>query len=126
MSATYDRPDTDHATPDHTPHRSADDGHTTPTDTHCGQGTDKAIDEADTHPIPNPRQSTAVRRRPERGTRRVKRRTTGRRTNKPGNLADTAPTPEEWAQEQLKNAPQRSPAWARSVAAIYGLEVPKK
>lgn len=33
------------------------------------------------------------------------------------------PTPEQWAQEQLKNAPPRSRAWAREVAAIYGLDV---
>jgi hypothetical protein len=33
------------------------------------------------------------------------------------------PTPEQWAQEQLKNAPTRSHAWARAVAAIYGLDV---
>lgn len=36
------------------------------------------------------------------------------------------PTPEEWAQEQLKNAPPRSQAWAREVAAIYGLEISKE
>lgn len=34
------------------------------------------------------------------------------------------PTPEEWAQEQLKHAPERSRAWAVKVAAIYGLELP--
>ncbi len=34
------------------------------------------------------------------------------------------PTLEEWAREQLKNAPERSPAWAARVAAIYGLEPP--
>jgi hypothetical protein len=33
------------------------------------------------------------------------------------------PAPEEWAREQLKNAPQRSARWAREVAAIYGLEI---
>ncbi len=33
------------------------------------------------------------------------------------------PTPEEWAAEQLKNAPPRSAAWAREVAAIYCLEI---
>ena len=32
-------------------------------------------------------------------------------------------TPEEWAEEQLKNAPTRSADWARRVARIYGLEV---
>ncbi len=34
------------------------------------------------------------------------------------------PTPEEWAQEQLKHAPERSREWAVKVAAIYGLEMP--
>jgi hypothetical protein len=33
------------------------------------------------------------------------------------------PTPEEWAEEQLKNAPIRSTEWAKRVAQIYGLEV---
>jgi hypothetical protein len=38
-------------------------------------------------------------------------------------MAREIPTPEEWAQEQLKNAPVRSEAWARRVAAIYCLEI---
>jgi hypothetical protein len=33
------------------------------------------------------------------------------------------PTPEEWAAEQLKNAPERSEQWARDVARFYGLEL---
>ena len=33
------------------------------------------------------------------------------------------PTPEEWAQEQLKNAPPRSEEWARRVARIYCLDI---
>jgi hypothetical protein len=33
------------------------------------------------------------------------------------------PTPEEWAKEQLKNAPQRSEEWARRVARIYCLDI---
>jgi hypothetical protein len=33
------------------------------------------------------------------------------------------PTPEEWAQEQLKNAPPRSEEWARRVAQIYCLDI---
>jgi hypothetical protein len=33
------------------------------------------------------------------------------------------PTPEEWAQQELKHAPERSRAWAAKVAAIYGLEL---
>lgn len=34
------------------------------------------------------------------------------------------PTPEQWAQQQLEHAPQRSRAWAGKVASIYGLDVP--
>jgi hypothetical protein len=33
------------------------------------------------------------------------------------------PTPEEWAEEQLKNAPLRSEEWARRVARIYCLDI---
>jgi hypothetical protein len=33
------------------------------------------------------------------------------------------PTPKEWAEEQLKNAPQRSEKWARRVALIYCLDI---
>jgi len=33
------------------------------------------------------------------------------------------PTPEEWAEEQLKNAPPRSEEWARKVARIYCLDI---
>jgi len=33
------------------------------------------------------------------------------------------PTPEEWARQQLKNAPDRSEEWARRVAHIYCLEI---
>jgi hypothetical protein len=33
------------------------------------------------------------------------------------------PTPEEWAEEQLKNAPPRSEEWAKRVARIYGLDI---
>jgi hypothetical protein len=40
------------------------------------------------------------------------------------NLAGNTPTPEQWAQEQLKHAPQRSRAWALKVAIIYGLDLP--
>lgn len=32
-------------------------------------------------------------------------------------------SPEEWADEQLKNAPPRSEAWARRVARIYCLDL---
>jgi hypothetical protein len=33
------------------------------------------------------------------------------------------PTPEEWAEQQLKNAPRRSEEWAKRVAHIYCLEI---
>ena len=33
------------------------------------------------------------------------------------------PTPEEWAEEQLKNAPPRSDEWAKRVARIYCLDI---
>ena len=33
------------------------------------------------------------------------------------------PTPEEWAQQQLVNAPHRSEEWARRVAQIYCLDL---
>ena len=33
------------------------------------------------------------------------------------------PTPEEWAEEQLKSAPPRSEEWARKVARIYCLDI---
>jgi hypothetical protein len=40
-----------------------------------------------------------------------------------GRNSKVIPTPEEWAGEQLKNAPTRSTEWVRRVAQIYGLEV---
>ena len=33
------------------------------------------------------------------------------------------PTPQEWAEQQLKHAPLRSEEWAKRVARIYGLTV---
>lgn len=33
------------------------------------------------------------------------------------------PTPEEWAEQQLKNAPRRSEEWVKRVARIYCLEI---
>lgn len=83
------------------------------------------------------RQSTAVRR-PERAgdgstpsapkhptdaaSQRV--RAAGGTTRRRPAPARPIPTPEEWAQEQLKNAPERSGAWAAKVAGIYGLQLP--
>jgi hypothetical protein len=33
------------------------------------------------------------------------------------------PTPQEWAEKQLENAPPRSEEWAREVARIWCLEM---
>ena len=33
------------------------------------------------------------------------------------------PTPEEWAEQQLKNAPLRSEEWVKRVARIYCLDI---
>ena len=33
------------------------------------------------------------------------------------------PIPEEWAEEQLKNAPPRSEEWAKRVARIYCMDI---
>jgi hypothetical protein len=33
------------------------------------------------------------------------------------------PTPEEWAEKQLENAPTRSGEWARRIARIYCLDI---
>jgi hypothetical protein len=65
----------------------------------------------DAEGVPHPKQGTPVQR-----SRRVEPRATGI-------LAGTVPTPEQWAQQQLKSAPTRSRAWAQAVAAIYGLDV---
>jgi hypothetical protein len=50
--------------------------------------------------------------------------TTTKRKKKPENREKVImPTPEEWAQQQLKNAPHRSEEWARRVARIYCLDI---
>jgi hypothetical protein len=50
--------------------------------------------------------------------------TTSKRKKKLGNREKVVmPTPEEWAEQQLKNAPHRSEEWARRVARIYCLEI---
>ena len=48
-------------------------------------------------------------------TKRVKKANTGEKV--------IVPTPEEWAEEQLKKAPPRSEEWARKVARIYCLDI---
>jgi len=50
--------------------------------------------------------------------------TTKRKTKKTENRKRViVPTPEEWAQQQLKNAPPRSEEWAKRVARIYSLDI---
>jgi len=115
-------------------YRSAEHEPSTPADDPSGPDTapdaDGTDDTAGTDRVPRPRQSTSATRA-EMAVRRTKRHRKGDGTGRvPGNcradLAVTVPTPEQWAQEQLKHAPQRSRAWARAVAAIYGLEIPKE
>jgi hypothetical protein len=85
--------------------------------------------------VPNPRRGdgrdgtvtrsqTPVRR--TRGRRRSARSIGTGTGTRARSGAVPVPTPEEWAQEQLKNAPPRSRAWAREVAAVYCLEIPKE
>lgn len=38
--------------------------------------------------------------------------------------AHAIPTPEQWAQQQLANAPERSRQWAEDIARFYGLDLP--
>jgi hypothetical protein len=115
-------------------YRSADHEPPVPTDdppcSNTAPDTDGTNDTADTDRIPRPRQSTSTPRA-RMAVRRTNRQRTGDYTGRlPGrasaDLADTAPTPEQWAQEQLKHAPQRSRAWARAVATIYGLDISKE
>ncbi len=80
--------------------------------------------------MPRPRQGTPTRRS-QPGAQRANRTRAGNHTTRASetvtaDLTGTMPTPEQWAQEQLKHAPQRSRAWARTVATIYGLELPEK
>lgn len=84
--------------------------------------------------VPQPRQGDDDGRggaveRPQRAVRRTKRRG---RSGVPSDVGaggqrgsgpTPVPSPEEWAREQLRNAPPRSRKWARSVAAIYGLDI---
>lgn len=67
-----------------------------------------------------PRATTVEReRRKNRGRRRARR-------DSGNGVQPGAPTPQEWAREQVKNAPTRSAEWARAVARIYGLDVEEK
>lgn len=92
--------------------------------------------QCDTVRVPLPRQGDAWRaatvERPQTAGESTNRR---RRAGSPVGTATGpqarpgragVPTPEEWAREQLKNAPPRSAAWARAVAAIYGLDSPQE
>jgi hypothetical protein len=63
---------------------------------------------------------TLARRSPSRGgeattTKRAKKAKTRKKV--------IISTPEEWAEEQLKNAPPRSEEWARKVVRIYCLDI---
>jgi hypothetical protein len=69
----------------------------------------------DSTPSPPNRETDAASRSVRAAASRTRRRTVPQRP---------IPTPEEWAQEQLKHAPERSREWAAKVAAIYGLELP--
>jgi hypothetical protein len=129
---------------DHDHHRNAEDGRPThhdrePTETANGDRADSPDggDRSDTDRPRRTRPGTAVRRAeragddsppppPNRETDAASRRIRAaagrpRRRTVPQR---PIPTPEEWAQEQLKHAPERSRAWAAKVAAIYGLELP--
>ncbi|MCA1701788.1 MAG: hypothetical protein LC808_00360 [Actinobacteria bacterium] len=75
------------------------------------------------HTSSHPRQPARPRRAPagERPPRRTRGQPATRKANRHHDPA--IPTPEQWAREQLKNAPDRSRRWAREVAAIYGLDI---
>jgi hypothetical protein len=70
-----------------------------------------------------PRRSARPRRAPtgKQPPRRTPRKPAKRKENQ--NPKSAIPTPEQWAREQLKNAPDRSREWAREVAAIYRLDI---
>ena len=118
-------------------HRSATDASPVPSDTTesaTGTNGDDTTDPSDvaelsdSDQVPRPRQGTSTRRS-QSGSQRPKHHGKGNRASGPvetttGDLVGgTVPTPEQWAQEQLKHAPHRSRAWARGVAALYGLEL---
>lgn len=80
---------------------------------------------ADNDRVPRPRQSATAESGAHVAAGDTKRRPAERPANTAmANMAGHTPTPEQWAQEQLKHAPQRSRAWARKVATIYGLDLP--
>lgn len=105
-------------------HRSADNASPAPTDT---TDPSDAAEASNTNRVRHPRQGTPTRRS-QPGTLRATRTRVSNHTRASematADLTGTVPTPEQWAQQQLKHAPQRSRAWARSVATIYGLELP--
>ena len=61
--------------------------------------------------------------RPARLNERRRGPTTKREKKKENREKVIIPTPEEWAQQQLKNAPPRSEEWAKRVARIYCLDI---
>ena len=130
----------------HTHHRTEDDSCTADAGTNQQEPSHGDGDQAD-HPDGGDRSDTARTRRrrqattvgrperagdgsapsaPHRPTDPASRRVTAKtgRSRGRGAPARPIPTPQEWAQEQLKRAPERSRAWVVRVAAIYGLEPP--
>jgi hypothetical protein len=80
--------------------------------------------EEDATPQPQPpAQDQAQERAPERLPRIPRQR--DRNSSRPDRRCSRTriPTPEEWAKEQVKNAPPRSREWARRVARIYCLDI---
>lgn len=117
-------------------HRSANDAISVPTDRDrdgtATNPTGDTLDSADTaggtHQPSAPTLNTS---NAETAVGRTKRGRRDSRTERsPGaataELAGKMLTPQQWAQEQLKDAPPRSRAWGRRVAAIYGLELPEE
>lgn len=73
---------------------------------------------------PHPRRETRQRDNHAPSPRReVVRPTTKHARKTPDREKVIAPTPEEWAEQQLINAPRRSAAWAKRVARIYCLDI---
>lgn len=108
-------------------HGSADHAPATPTDT---DDTTDTADPTDDNRVSKPQPGTSGRRSQSRARTTARRRAGDRATREAtpgiGDLSGPMPTPEQWAQQQLTHAPPRSRAWARSVAALYGLELPNK
>ena len=79
------------------------------TDNRTNDGTNTERASRHDRPAPSPRGGEAT--------------TANRRKNPKTGEKVIIPTPEEWAEEQLKNAPSRSEEWAKKVARIYCLDI---